>query len=45
MADRIVVMRDGLLVGEVDPAGASEEDVLAVAAGTAAVDDTDGAVA
>lgn len=34
MSDRIVVLRDGRIVGEL-PAGASEEDVVALAVGTA----------
>ncbi|WEH19680.1 sugar ABC transporter ATP-binding protein [Streptomyces sp. VNUA24] len=34
MSDRIIVMRDGLIAGEL-PAGATEEDVVALAVGTA----------
>ncbi|ELS58288.1 sugar ABC transporter ATP-binding protein [Streptomyces viridochromogenes] len=34
MSDRIIVMRDGRIAGEL-PAGASEEDVVALAVGTA----------
>ena len=34
MSDRILVMRDGLLVGEL-PAGSTEEQVLALATGAA----------
>ena len=34
MSDRIVVMRDGRVAGEL-PAGASEEEVVALAVGTA----------
>ncbi|MFD3842876.1 sugar ABC transporter ATP-binding protein [Streptomyces sp. NPDC058642] len=34
MSDRIIVMRDGRIVGEL-PAGAAEEDVVALAVGTA----------
>ncbi|MDG5803754.1 sugar ABC transporter ATP-binding protein [Streptomyces ossamyceticus] len=34
MSDRIIVMRDGRIAGEL-PAGATEEDVLALAVGTA----------
>jgi ribose transport system ATP-binding protein len=33
MSDRILVMRDGRIVGEL-PAGATEEDVVAAAVGT-----------
>ena len=37
MSDRILVMRDGLLVGEL-PAGSTEEQVLALATGAATED-------
>ncbi|SHN27778.1 sugar ABC transporter ATP-binding protein [Cryptosporangium aurantiacum] len=41
LADRILVLRDGAIAGEL-PAGASEEDVLRLASGGAAPDEPEG---